>query len=114
MPRAAGPKGRIRRSPLPTSSEAEISLYSRRPKDLFAGISLEVSTLRSDGSANENPYGQKGKSKDIIRVGKVKSPACAQELVALLDRKLQEHSTGNRWTNLVCAGGRLGFCRHRC
>jgi lipid-binding SYLF domain-containing protein len=65
---------------------AEILSYSRA-KGLFAGISLEGSTLRSDGSANEKLYGQKLSAKDIIRSGKVKTPASAQELVALLDKK---------------------------
>jgi SH3 domain-containing YSC84-like protein 1 len=65
---------------------AEILSYSRA-KGLFAGISLEGSTLRSDGSANEKLYGQKASAKDIIRLGKVKSPASAQELVSLLDKK---------------------------
>jgi lipid-binding SYLF domain-containing protein len=65
---------------------AEILSYSRA-KGLFAGISLEGSTLRSDGSANEKLYGQKVSAKDIIRLGRVKSPGCAQELVSLLDKK---------------------------
>ena len=65
---------------------AEILSYSRN-KGLFAGVSLEGSTLRSDGSANENLYGKKLSAKEIIREGKVGIPACAQELVALLDKK---------------------------
>jgi len=65
---------------------AEILSYSRT-KGLFAGISLEGSTLRSDGSANEKLYGRSLSAKEIIREGKVKTPACAQELVSLLDRK---------------------------
>jgi lipid-binding SYLF domain-containing protein len=65
---------------------AEILSYSRN-KGLFAGISLEGSTLRSDGSANEKLYGKQVSARDIIRDGKVKTPACAAELVALLDKK---------------------------
>ena len=53
---------------------AEILSYSRN-KGLFAGVSLEGSTLRSDGSANEKLYGQKLSARDIIRRGKVKNPA---------------------------------------
>ena len=45
---------------------AEILSYSRN-KGLFAGVSLEGSTLRSDGSANEKLYGQKLTAKEIIR-----------------------------------------------
>src|SRR5712692_10296698 len=58
-----------------------------RSKGLFAGISLEGSTLRSDGGANEKLYGQKLTAKEIIRDGKVEAPASASELVALLDEK---------------------------
>ena len=62
--------------------KAEILSYSRA-KGLFAGVSLEGSTLRSDGSANEKLYGQKLTAREIIRQGKVKVPACTQELVHL-------------------------------
>jgi lipid-binding SYLF domain-containing protein len=54
---------------------------------LFAGVSLEGSTLRSDGSANEKLYGRKLSAKEIIREGKVGIPPAARELVSLLDRK---------------------------
>ncbi|HVO81641.1 MAG TPA: lipid-binding SYLF domain-containing protein [Terriglobales bacterium] len=83
---AAGPKGRTAEGATDVVMSAEILSYSRS-KGLFAGISLEGSTLRSDGSANEKLYGQKLSAKQIIREGKVKVPACAQELVALLDKK---------------------------
>jgi SH3 domain-containing YSC84-like protein 1 len=65
---------------------AEILSYSRN-KGLFAGVSLEGSTLRSDGSANENLYGKKLNAKEIIRGGKVGVPASARELVGLLNGK---------------------------
>jgi lipid-binding SYLF domain-containing protein len=65
---------------------AEVLSYSRS-KGLFAGVSLEGSTLRSDGSANEKLYGQKLSAKDIIRGGKVKAPPSAAALIALLNRK---------------------------
>jgi lipid-binding SYLF domain-containing protein len=83
---AAGPKGRTAEGATDIVMNAEILSYSRN-KGLFAGISLEGSTLRSDGSANEKLYGQKLSARDIIRRGKVKTPACAAELVALLDKK---------------------------
>ena len=83
---AAGPKGRTAEGATDIVMTAEILSYSRN-KGLFAGISLEGSTLRSDGSANEKLYGQKLSARDIIREGKVKTPACAAELVALLDKK---------------------------
>jgi SH3 domain-containing YSC84-like protein 1 len=83
---AAGPKGRTAEGATDIVMDAEILSYSRN-KGLFAGISLEGSTLRSDGSANEKLYGKKLTAKEIIREGKVGIPACAQELVSLLDTK---------------------------
>jgi len=83
---AAGPKGRTAEGATDIVMNAEILSYSRN-KGLFAGVSLEGSTLRSDGSANEKLYGSKLSAKEIIREGKVKNPACAAELVALLDKK---------------------------
>jgi lipid-binding SYLF domain-containing protein len=83
---AAGPKGRTAEGSTDVVMNAEILSYSRT-KGLFAGISLEGSTIRSDGSANEKLYGRKLSAKDIIRGGKVGIPASAQELVALLNKK---------------------------
>ncbi len=83
---AAGPKGRSAEGATDVVMNAEILSYSRS-KGLFAGISLEGSTLRSDGSANEKLYGQKLSAKEIIRENKVKIPASARELVALLNKK---------------------------
>ncbi len=83
---AAGPKGRSAEGATDVVMNAEILSYSRS-KGLFAGISLEGSTLRSDGSANEKLYGQKLSAQEIIRENKVKTPASAQELVALLNKK---------------------------
>jgi lipid-binding SYLF domain-containing protein len=89
---AAGPKGRSSEAATDVVMSAEILSYSRA-KGLFAGISLEGSTLRSDGSANEKLYGQKLSAKDIIRMGKVKTPACAQELEGLLDKKSSKNKS---------------------
>lgn len=83
---AAGPKGRTVEGATDIVMNAEILSYSRN-KGLFAGVSLEGSTLRSDGSANEKLYGRKLTAKEIIREGKVGIPASAHELVGLLDRK---------------------------
>ncbi len=83
---AAGPKGRTAEAATDVVMNAEILSYSRN-KGLFAGVSLEGSTLRSDGSANEKLYGKKVTAKDIIRKGSVRTPSSARELVSLLDRK---------------------------
>jgi lipid-binding SYLF domain-containing protein len=83
---AAGPKGRTAEGATDVVMSAEILSYSRN-KGLFAGVSLEGSTLRSDGSANEKLYGQKLSARDIIRRGKVKNPPSAAELVEVLNSK---------------------------
>ena len=83
---AAGPKGRTAEGATDIVMSAEILSYSRN-KGLFAGISLEGSTLRFDGNANEKLYGRKLTAKEIVRGGKVGIPACARDLVSLLDTK---------------------------
>jgi len=83
---AAGPKGRTAEGATDIVMNAEILSYSRN-KGLFAGISLEGSTLRSDGSANEKLYGKRVSAKEIIRQGRVAIPVPARELVSLLGAK---------------------------
>ena len=83
---AAGPVGRTAEAATDVVLTAQILSYSRA-KGLFAGVSLEGSTLRSDGSANEKLYGQKLSAADIISGGKVKAPPSAQGLIAVLTRK---------------------------
>jgi lipid-binding SYLF domain-containing protein len=65
---------------------AEVLTYSRS-RGLFAGVSLEGSTLRSDGSANKKLYGRKLSAKEIVRQSKVGIPASGRRLVALLDKR---------------------------
>jgi SH3 domain-containing YSC84-like protein 1 len=83
---AAGPKGRTAEGATDIVMNAEILSYSRS-KGLFAGVSLEGSTLRADGNANEKLYGQRLTAKEIILEHKVPVPVCAKELVSLLDSK---------------------------
>ncbi len=83
---AAGPKGRTAEGATDIVMDAEILSYSRN-KGLFAGVSLEGSTLRSDGSANKKLYGRELTAKEIIREGKVGIPPSARELVSILDKK---------------------------
>ena len=87
---AAGPKGRTAEGATDIVMNAEILSYSRN-KGLFAGVSLEGSTLRSDGSANEKLYGRKLSAKEIIREGKVGVPAAARELDSLLNTKSRKN-----------------------
>jgi SH3 domain-containing YSC84-like protein 1 len=83
---AAGPKGRTAEGATDIVMNAEILSYSRN-KGLFAGISLEGSTLRSDGNANEKLYGRKLTAREIIVDHKVGVPPSGRELVSLLDKK---------------------------
>jgi lipid-binding SYLF domain-containing protein len=89
---AAGPKGRTAETATDVVMKAEILSYSRS-KGLFAGVSLEGSTLRSDGSANEKLYKRQLSAKDIIRGGKVKAPPAAHELIALLNKKTPKNKS---------------------
>jgi lipid-binding SYLF domain-containing protein len=83
---AAGPKGRTAEGATDIVMDAEILSYSRN-KGLFAGISLEGSTLRSDGNANEKLYGKKLSAREIIVDHKVVVPPSARQLVTLLNAK---------------------------
>ena len=83
---AAGPKGRAAAADTDIVMRAEVLSYSPS-RGLFAGMSLEGSTLRSDGSANKKLYGRNLTAKEIVREGKVGVPASGRELVSLLDKK---------------------------
>jgi lipid-binding SYLF domain-containing protein len=83
---AAGPKGREAAAQTDVVMKAEILSYSRS-RGLFAGISLEGSTLRSDGGANRNLYGRELTARQIVREGAVKAPPAAHRLLNLLNKK---------------------------
>jgi SH3 domain-containing YSC84-like protein 1 len=83
---AAGPKGRTTGAATDIVMRAEILTYSRA-RGLFAGVSLEGSTLRTDGDANENLYGRKLNAREIVRQGAAPVPAPAQPLIDLLNRR---------------------------
>lgn len=82
---AAGPKGRAATGATDVVMRAEILSYSRS-RGLFAGVSLEGSTLRPDNRATEKLYGRKLTVKEILRQGKVGVPASGKELVSLLNK----------------------------
>jgi lipid-binding SYLF domain-containing protein len=86
MSAAAGPKGRDASAATDVTLRAEILSYSRS-RGLFAGISLEGSTLRPDNNANEKLYGKKVTATEIVRQGAVPVPPSAQKLVSLLNKK---------------------------
>jgi len=88
---AAGPKGRSADAATDAMMTAEILSYSRS-RGLFAGVSLEGSTLRQDNGANENLYGREVSAKEIILEKKVGIPQAGRGLVNLL----QKHSPQNK------------------
>jgi lipid-binding SYLF domain-containing protein len=92
---AAGPKGRTATAATDIVMKAEVLSYSRS-RGLFAGISLEGSTLRSDGSANENLYGKSLSAKDIIRDHKVGTPGSAHTLVSVLNQKTPKNMSDSK------------------
>jgi lipid-binding SYLF domain-containing protein len=86
---AAGPKGRDAAAATDVLMRAEILSYSRS-RGLFAGVSLEGSTLRQDNSANRKLYGRELSARAIVS-GKVAVPAAGREMVATL----RKHSPRN-------------------
>jgi SH3 domain-containing YSC84-like protein 1 len=82
---AAGPKGRDASADTDAYLRAEILSYSRS-RGLFAGISLEGSTLRPDNEANERVYGRKITSRDIVLGKDVAVPASGRHLVRILQK----------------------------
>ncbi len=89
---AAGPKGRDATAATDVTMRAEVLTYSRS-RGLFAGISLEGSSLRQDNNANEKVYGRKIEARDIIRKGAVAVPGSGQKLVALLNQKSPKNTS---------------------
>jgi len=87
---AAGPVGRDTSAETDVVMKAEILSYSRA-QGLFAGVSLEGSTMRSDDGANKTLYGRELSARSIVREGKVKSPAAANPLLAVLDKASPHH-----------------------
>jgi len=83
---AAGPKGRTANASTDATMRAEVLSYSRA-RGLFAGVSLEGSTVRPDNDANERVYGKKVDAKDIVFKGAVAVPPPAQKLVGYLNHK---------------------------
>ncbi len=83
---AAGPKGRTASADTDATMRAEILSYSRA-RGVFAGVSLEGSTLRPDNDANEKLYGQKINAEAIVLKAAVKAPPSARLLLRTLDQK---------------------------
>jgi len=83
---AAGPVGRDTSAETDVTLRSEILSYSRS-RGLFAGISLEGSTIRPDNKANEQIYGETLEAKQIVLSDQVRVPAAAEHLVSTLNNK---------------------------
>jgi len=94
---AGGPKGRDASANTDAWMRAEILSYSRS-RGVFAGISLEGSTLRPDDDANEQVYGHAIKAKDIVRSGTMSVPETGRHLVNTL-QKSAPHNESERASN---------------
>jgi lipid-binding SYLF domain-containing protein len=82
---AAGPKGRDASADTDAYMRAEILSYSRS-RGLFAGISLEGSSLRPDNDASADVYGRKITAREIVLGGKASVPESGQHLVRVLQK----------------------------
>ena len=82
---AAGPVGRSASADTDAYMRSEILSYSRA-RGVFAGVSLEGSTLRPDGRANHNLYGRSLSAREIVRGTEVTSPEPAHDLIARLEQ----------------------------
>jgi lipid-binding SYLF domain-containing protein len=82
---AGGPKGRSASADTDAYMRAEILSYSRA-RGVFAGISLDGSTLRPDGQANRKLYGNSSSAAKIITESDASAPRSAHALIAALQK----------------------------
>jgi lipid-binding SYLF domain-containing protein len=81
---AAGPVGRDAKAETDLQMHAEILSYSRS-RGIFAGISLDGSTLRQDADDNKAIYGREVTPQQIIS-GAVAPPASVKRLISTLNK----------------------------
>jgi lipid-binding SYLF domain-containing protein len=82
---AAGPVGRDASADTDAYLRSEVLSYSRS-RGLFAGISLEGSTLRPDDDASADIYGRKFTARQIVIGAEAPIPASGRHLVAVLQK----------------------------
>ena len=83
---AAGPVGRDASAETDVTLRAEVLSYSRA-RGLFAGVSLEGSTLRPDNDANKSLYGKQIAAKEVVLNGAVPPPPSAKKLLGTLNKQ---------------------------
>jgi SH3 domain-containing YSC84-like protein 1 len=89
---AAGPVGRTANASTDVTMRAEVLSYSRN-RGLFAGLSLEGSTVRPDNDGNERIYGKKVEAESIVFKGAVAVPSAAQKMIAYLNQKSPKNTS---------------------
>jgi lipid-binding SYLF domain-containing protein len=82
---AAGPKGRTASADTDAYLRAEMLSYSRA-RGVFAGVSLEGTTLRPDEDANRRLYGKDASAATIITEPKFEAPESGKTLVHRLQK----------------------------
>ena len=87
---AAGPIGRSAAAETDVTMRAEILSYSRA-RGVFAGVSLEGSTIRPDNDANERIYGAKIPAKDIVIAHETHVPDSAEPMISTLNTRTPKH-----------------------
>jgi len=80
---AAGPVGRAADAATDALMRTEILSYSRN-RGIFAGVSLEGSTLRPDNGANRKLYGHDVSAREIVLQNEVKTPEAGMKLTQTL------------------------------
>jgi lipid-binding SYLF domain-containing protein len=90
---AAGPVGRTASAETGTRVKAEILSWSRS-RGLFAGISLKGATLRPDHDANQELYGKRLETRDVL-TGNVEPPPAAAPLLAALAKASPRRQESN-------------------
>jgi lipid-binding SYLF domain-containing protein len=82
---AGGPKGRDASADTDAWMRAEILSYSRS-RGIFAGVSLEGSTIRPDDDASADVYGHPMKAAEIVRGQHTGVPETGRHLVNVLQK----------------------------
>jgi lipid-binding SYLF domain-containing protein len=83
---AAGPKGRDASASTDVTLRAEMLSYSRA-RGLFAGVSLEGTSLRPDDDASAEIYGHKITAREIVSGTRTTVPASGRRLIDVLQKK---------------------------
>jgi len=95
---AGGPKGRDASADTDAWMRAEILSYSRS-RGLFAGVSVEGTSLRPDDDANEQVYGHALKAKQIVRSEHMIVPATGRHFVEVLEKSAPRNESKEAASN---------------